>query len=683
MVFALDVGTRKVAGLIATREGDAVTVYDVEVLEHEKRAMLDGQVHDVERVSRTVRAVKESLEKRNEVELKRVAIALAGRYLETVTGEAQIELPRKEIDSDTVLNLELEAVKNAVEKIPQDEMFCVGYSVLSYELDGSWMMKLEGHVGKVASVKVIAAFLPVQVVDSMTSVIKSVGLEIDHMTLEPIAAMEVAVPEELRLLNIALVDVGAGTSDIAISRDGTVTAYGMVPKAGDEITEIIAKEFLLDFNEAERLKRSLSSDLDEYEVVDVLDRVRKIGREEMLKLVDPVLEEITSEIAATIEKLNSGIPKAVMVVGGGAKVPGFVEKLRERLGLPEDRVRLKSVEGLRNVQDKTGRVVGSEMVTPVGIAKNALFGRGGAFSKVYVNGVPVKLIGFTGGYTVMQVLLQAGYDIADVLGRSSSTVVYEINGRVRAHRSGSFSPVIKVNGERASTRTRVRHGDRIEVEFPDVQPEKPKVGDVVGFVEVSISGKKVRVYPRITLNGEEVDPETPLNDGDRIEHDTKIPVSYILEKLSESITVYLNGERLEFKPSIRLFKEDEEISEGSVELGERLTAVLSEKPKIGDLIKDMIPKIRVRFNGSEVELPTEEVELFSNGTKISMDTEVEDGMKINAVFKRSTPIVATLLSVVDLDTRTFKRYKILKNGVETSFADTLKDGDDVQFIEEG
>lgn len=65
----------------------------------------------------------------------------------------------------------------------------------------------------------------------------------DALTLEPIAAIQVLIPKSMRRLNVALVDIGAGTSDIAITNEGTVTAYGMVPKAGDEITESVSEKF--------------------------------------------------------------------------------------------------------------------------------------------------------------------------------------------------------------------------------------------------------------------------------------------------------------------------------------------------------------------------------------------------------------------------------------------------------
>jgi hypothetical protein len=74
------------------------------------------------------------------------------------------------------------------------------------------------------------------VVDGLYSAVEKVGLSVSNMTLEPIAAINVAIPINFRMLNIALVDVGAGTSDLCITRDGSIAAYGMIPYAGDELT---------------------------------------------------------------------------------------------------------------------------------------------------------------------------------------------------------------------------------------------------------------------------------------------------------------------------------------------------------------------------------------------------------------------------------------------------------------
>lgn len=90
--------------------------------------------------------------------------------------------------------------------------------------------------------------------DGLYAAVERAGLHVENLTLEPIAAINIAIPERFRLLNIALVDVGAGTSDISITKDGSIIAYGMIPAAGDELTECIAKHYLVDFQEADRMK---------------------------------------------------------------------------------------------------------------------------------------------------------------------------------------------------------------------------------------------------------------------------------------------------------------------------------------------------------------------------------------------------------------------------------------------
>ncbi len=680
MVFALDVGTRKVAGLIADRDEDVVKVYDIEIEEHEKRAMIDGAIHDVEKVARVVERVKRALEERNEIQLEKVAVALAGRFLRTITTEAQIDISEKdEISADDVLSLEISAVSKAMENVNPDEMFCVGYSVLSYELDGAWMMKLEGHRGKTAKVKVISAFLPVQVVDAMNAVLKRVGLEMAHMTLEPIAAIEIAVPEEVRLLNVALVDVGAGTSDIAISNDGAVVAYGMVPKAGDEITEAISKSFLLDFNVAEIIKRNISAGKN-FKVKDILDNEREIKVEEVLEVIEPVIDDITSEIASTIIELNGGSPKAVMVVGGGARVPGFIEKLREKLDLPVGRVSLKGVENLPNIEDYTGRLSGSDLVTPVGIAKSALFGRGGIFSKVYVNGVPVKLIGLSGKYTVMQVLLQAGYDMKDIIGRVSPSIVYEVNGKVRSFKKGRERVIIRVNGEEANTRTVVSHNDRITLEkVVEEQKEIPKIKDVVEKVVVKIDDRTVEIMPEVFVNGELADPQTEIKDGYKIDYNTLVPVRKIRDDLSGGFVVYVNDEPKMVRSDVRIFSKGKELSDDElVRVGEEIEATFVSHPKVRDIIPEG-ESITVKFNGQILRIPTVEYEVMSDGKILSLDDDISDGMKILVSTKKTVPIVATVLSMVDLPP--MRKYRILKNGREASFAEPVMDGDEIELEE--
>ena len=196
----------------------------------------------------------------------------------------------------------------------------VTISTIAYELDGSRLKSLVGQRGDKARAEVIATFLPRQVIDSMQSALAATGLSMQALTLEPIAAINVLIPPTMRHLNLVLVDIGAGTSDIAITKNGSVIAYGMVPKAGDEITEAISQNFLLDFNVAEHIKRQ-AADGEGVQFSDILGASYDLSAQDVIKPILPQVRDLAGSIASEITRLNGTAPQAVMLVGGGALTP--------------------------------------------------------------------------------------------------------------------------------------------------------------------------------------------------------------------------------------------------------------------------------------------------------------------------------------------------------------------------
>ncbi len=689
MVFALDIGTRKIAGLLAEldKEEERIVVKDVIIREHEHRAMLDGQIHDVEKVAKAVRNVKEELEKRNGIELTKVAVALAGRFLRTVVSDAEIDVSEiGEITKDVITKLELTAVAKASEST-EENMYCVGYSVLRYELDGDWFKKIEGMRGKTAYVKVVVAFLPNQVIEAMLSVVKRVGLTITHLTLEPIAAMNIAIPEDLRILNIALVDVGAGTSDIAISKEGTITAYGMVPLAGDEITEAISKKFLLDFYTAEAVKRNYHNS-ETLKVKNILDKEKEIKSEDVIKAIEPTVDAITKKVADEIVQLNGDKPQAVMVVGGGAKVPLFAKLLANHLELDEELVSLKESKNL-GVIDETGQIIGSEFVTPLGIAYTALYKTGAVFEQVVLNGEPIQLIGFRGTYSVWEVLLQAGYSTETILGRPGKSIIVEINGEPKVLKGEMPKPaVVKINSQPSSLRDKIRHGDHIEFE-PAISGKDAEyyLYEVVSPISLRalITDEVISFYPKIKLNGLENTSNVKLNDGDRIEL-PKVKVQDILEFLRSDIPTlefFYNNEYKEMDVGVvRIIKDGSELSKDNfVEFGDTLEyAIEYREIKIKDLPEINRLTILIKLNGEQKLLSKDGSLFMVNETVVSPEYLIKNGDKIKAVIQdEQNFIMADVLRLFDLDIRKIKRYTLLKNNQPSGFTEPLEPGDEIIF----
>jgi cell division protein FtsA len=458
-IFALDIGTRTVVGLVAEQKDNTLRVQAMEMLEHETRSMLDGAVHDIDEVAKVVGRVKHNLQVKMNCEFKKVGIALAGRSLRTLSNRLEKEISiLQEITFEQVRNLELEAVSNLLQQLGEmSDFHCVGYSVVYQELDGVRLRNLVGQRGSKIAMEVIAAFLPRSVIDSMLAVLKKVDLEPISITLEPIAAMSVIVPPDMRHLNLALVDIGAGTSDIAICRDGAVVAYGMVPEAGDEITEALCAKYLLEFSEAERLKRGA------FLVEDIMGKKRKLTRKEVRAFLDHPAQTLAEHIAREIIDINGAPPQAVVCVGGGSLTPLLREKLAEALKLPKENVGIRGPEKILNLEDETGELKTPDMVTPIGIASISSGLKGLKFIHICVNNHKVQLLDLEQKLDVLAGLMAGRVDPKHIYGKPGLGISYEYRGEVFYIKGGLGHPAkILLNGREANLEDKIKSGDFIQ-----------------------------------------------------------------------------------------------------------------------------------------------------------------------------------------------------------------------------
>jgi len=694
LIYALDIGTRTVVGVLAEKFDNSIIIYDCEVREHEERAMLDGAIHDVNKVSKIVSEITKELEGRNDVELDKVSVALAGRFLKTSLGEANSDVKNKHvINEDMVRLLEMEAINDSINTLDTDgrEMYCVGYSVLYYNLNGEWIKNLVGQSGNEASVKVISAFLPAYVVNAMMNVLENSGLKPSHITLEPIAAINLVVPQDLRKLNIALVDVGAGTSDIAVSRDGTVIAYGMVPMAGDEITEKICETFLVDFKTAESIKRNLSNGEESISVKDILDCDIEIKKEEFINLVTPVIDEITSKIVDEIINLNGKSPVAMMIVGGGAKVPEFGSMIANKLSLPANRVALKTVENLNAVEDKKGILTGSDMITPVGIANSINTNTGSVFVRVMVNGNSLDLMGMDNKNTIIQALLQLGYGVEEIIGKPGPAITIEKDGEILIYKGTTGKEAeIMLNEKAVGIHTKLQHGDIIEFK-PGKEGESPElfVSDVVDKIDLIINGEKKEILPKVKINGNYITGDIEIKDGDNVETKKRLSVSELLEILLKSepdyIRVILNGmpkslasgKHEVYRNSI-LLNNDDEIKPGDIiEIKHK-----EFRPVVRNLINGMEQNYcKVFVNSSEIKIPITKFSIQIDGLKADLDSPLFDEAVIDVDMIEIKPQLVDLLGQMELDVSNLRDFSIKKNGISSSsFMDNLDEGDQIEII---
>ncbi|MGN1349850.1 MAG: cell division protein FtsA [Anaerovoracaceae bacterium] len=533
LIFSLDIGTRSVVGVLGVMIDTVFTVLDFEQRFHEIRAMRDGQVEDIELVCKACTQVKKELENRNGIKLKEVSIAAAGRALKTVRASHAQELADENtgMTLQQVRNLEYAAIAAAQEKFYQENGMsssgngfqCVGYSVLQYRIDGYPIRNLEGHKGQKAEADIIAAFLPFSVVKSLYAVTAGCGLEVRNLTLEPIAAISVIVPPDVRLLNIAIADVGAGTSDIAVSRNGSIVAYDMVTTAGDELTESIMNAYLTEFDVSETVKKSLAEDSDApVEFEDILGFTHSYTRQEILEKIDPAIDSLADAISDSILRCNEGSPAAVFLIGGGSQIPGLCEKVAERLDMPANRVALGGTQKHRHVDVTFDELRSPEFVTPVGIGTVAAEYKGCDFFSITVNGKRIMLM-HTGTIRALDALLLAGIRATSLIGRSSRGITYFVNGQKKRQRGTASVPgQVEINGQPASLESDVKQGDQLTV-IPAKNGEDPKIR-IADLDEIKES---VGYDKKIVVNGQPADEDYIIRNMDEIQ---LLPADAVIEE---------------------------------------------------------------------------------------------------------------------------------------------------------
>ncbi len=639
LVFSLDIGTRTIIGIVGEYiDEEKFKVLAYSIREHKKRNMYDGQIHDIDGVTRLVAEITKELEEKTGQKLKIVSIAAAGRALKTNRVKIEKEIDStKEISKLDVEALELEAIQKAQDEINgQDntnlKYYNIGYMVVDYYLDDSRIEKLEGHRGKKIGVDLLATFLPQIVVESLYTVMSRAGLEVGSITLEPIAAINVAIKKELRLLNLALVDIGAGTSDIAITRDGHIISYAMTQTAGDEITERLAKEYLLDFNSSEKLKVKLSKE-DYHEFVDVVGVKHSLSTKEIINSIRDIIEKIAGEIAEKITEFNGKAPNAVFLIGGSSQMPMLKEILAEKLGLPYERVSIRDLATIDNVigLEETN---GPDMITPVGIALDGALDKYKNFIKVTFNGEEVRIFN-TGDIKVSDLLVITGYNPRDLLPKRSEDFIYYLNGKRRVIKGniGTY-PRILVDNTEGNIKTKLYDNSSVEIIPSVVEPISPPwLYDIIQIDKaVSFQGQRVNLIKSIKINNELVEGNIRLNQEDHIvveEIRTLEDLLLLHNEEADTNNYLVNG----IKPNHNYF----------LKHGDTITQLEKEDPHK--------KSIKLVINDEDFEI----------------------------YYKKDKFIFVDIFDHIDFDLSTLKGKLVLKvNGRDAEYMEELKNGDRIE-----
>jgi len=364
LLVALDIGTSKIVTLVAEITPED-TLNLIGMGSHPSRGLKKGVVVNIES---TVNAIQRSLEEAElmaDAKIKDVITGIAGSHIKSFNSHGMVAIKDKEVqqyDVDRVIE-----TARAV-NIPMEQQVL---HILEQEfiIDGQGGVRMPmGMSGMRLEVKVHIVTGAVSAAQNIMKCVRRCGLEVRDLMLQPLASADAVLLDDERDLGVCLVDIGGGTTDIAVFTDGAIKHTSVIPIAGDQITNDIAMALRTPTRDAEELKiahgvalRQLASTTDMIEVPGVGDRgPRELSRQTLAEVIEPRVEELYSLVqrelrtAGLEELLSSGI----VITGGSALMKGMVELGEEvfhmpvRVGVPNYRGALSEV--VRNPRYSTG-----------------------------------------------------------------------------------------------------------------------------------------------------------------------------------------------------------------------------------------------------------------------------------------------------------------------------------------
>ena len=367
LTVGLDIGTTKICAVVTERRGEALDVIGLGT--HPSRGLRKGVVIDIDATTDSIRRAVDEAEMMAGCEINAVYAGIAGGHIQSRNELGMVAIKDREVKAADVRRVSEQAQAVA---IPADREV-IHVLPQEYAIDGQDGIKQPigmSGVRLIANVHIVTA-----AVTSAQNVVKCcnrAGLNVIDIVLEPIASSEAVLSPDERELGVALVDMGGGTTDIALFLNGTIKHSAVLSLGGYHFTNDAAVGLRTPFEQAERIKRRYGCAAPRFLPRDELLVVPGVGgrqpsevsRKELAGFLEPRAEEILSLVRDEIEKSGylGQIPSGVVVTGGSSALDGLPELAEEIFELPTQRGTPQGIGGLLD------RVQGPEYATGVGLA---------------------------------------------------------------------------------------------------------------------------------------------------------------------------------------------------------------------------------------------------------------------------------------------------------------------------
>ena len=355
-MVGLDIGTTKICAIVAEVSGEGV-VNIVGVGSSPSRGLRKGVVVDIESTVESIKKAVDDAALMAGAEINSVWTGIAGSHISGVRSRGVVALKKQEVTRADVQRAVEAAHSRAVLEPDRRLLHVIPREFIVDDQDG-----IHEPLGMSGARLEVDVHIITGAVTSAQNIIKSVnrvGLDVVDIVLQPLASSEAVLSQEERELGVAMVDLGGGTTDLAIFVDGSIQHTAVLPIGGQNLTKDIAIGLLTSPTEAERIKiKQGIARVDlvkEDEVVDVPavgDRPgRTVSRREVAEIIEPRVEEMFDLVRReiTLNGYEGMLGAGVVITGGTSMLEGMPDAAEGVLNLPARRGAPHGVEGLRDI----------------------------------------------------------------------------------------------------------------------------------------------------------------------------------------------------------------------------------------------------------------------------------------------------------------------------------------------
>ncbi|EED33845.1 cell division protein FtsA [gamma proteobacterium NOR5-3] len=355
MIVGLDIGTSKVVAIVGEVMADG-TMEVVGIGSHPSKGMKKGVVVNIESTVQSIQRAVDEAELMAGCQIHSVYVGIAGSHIRSLNSHGIVAIKDQE-----VVGQDLERVIDAARAvaIPADQKV-LHVLPQEYVIDSQEGIKEpQGMSGVRLEAKVHLVTCAVNAAQNIEKCIRKCGLEVEDIILEQLASSYSVLTDDERELGVCLVDIGGGTTDIAIFTDGSIRHTGVIPIAGDQVTNDIAMALRTPSQYAEEIKIRYACALTQLAGADQTIKVPSVGdrpprdlsRQSLAEVVEPRYDELFTLIQAELRRsgFEDLIPSGIVLTGGTSKMEGAAELAEEIFHMPVRVGYPQSIDGLADI----------------------------------------------------------------------------------------------------------------------------------------------------------------------------------------------------------------------------------------------------------------------------------------------------------------------------------------------